>query len=75
MAAQIRQLADENEIPIIENRPLARSLHKTVEVDDQIPLEHWQIVAEIIGYVMDLRRNIRRKPPAGSTLRLDANDY
>ncbi len=71
MAAQIRYLANDNEIPIIENRPLARSLHAGVEVDQQVPVEHWQVVAEIIGYVMDLRRNVRRKPPTGSTLRYD----
>ena len=71
MAAQIRRLAREHDIPMVENRPLARALHATVEVDDQIPVEHWQAVAEIIGYVMDLRRNIRRKPPAGSSLRTE----
>lgn len=69
MAAQIRLLANDNDIPIIENKPLARALHAGVEVDQQVPVEHWQVVAEIIGYVMDLRRNIRRKPPTGSTLR------
>ncbi|MBL4749720.1 MAG: flagellar biosynthesis protein FlhB [Amylibacter sp.] len=69
MAAQIRLLANDNEIPIIENKPLARALHAGVEVDQQVPVEHWQVVAEIIGYVMDLRRNVRRKPPTGSTLR------
>lgn len=68
MAKQIRELANDHDIPIIENKPLARALHATVEVDDQIPAEHWQVIAEIIGYVMDLRRNIRRKPPAGSAL-------
>ncbi|WP_212522779.1 flagellar biosynthesis protein FlhB [Actibacterium sp. MT2.3-13A] len=70
MAAQIRRLARENDIPLVENRPLARALHASVEVDDQIPVEHWQAVAEIIGYVMDLRRNIRRRPPSGSSLRV-----
>lgn len=69
IAAQIRRLARENDIAIVENRPLARSLHALVEVDSVIPMEHWQAVAEIIGYIMDLRRNIRRKAPAGSQLR------
>jgi flagellar biosynthetic protein FlhB len=71
MAQQIRLLARENDIPIVENRPLARALHDSVEVDAQVPTEHWQAVAEIIGYVMDLRRNLRRKPPEGSQLRDD----
>ncbi len=68
MAKQIRELANEHDIPIIENKSLARALYATVEVDDQIPTEHWQVIAEIIGYVMDLRRNVRRRPPAGSAL-------
>ena len=71
MAHRIRELAREHEIPIIENKPLARALHASVEVDDTIPMEHWQAVAEIIGFVMDMRRNVRRKPPAGSSLRED----
>lgn len=69
VAAQIRRIARENEVAIVENRPLARTLHALVEVDDTIPVEHWQAVAEIIGYISDLRRNIRRKPPSGSQLR------
>ena len=69
MAARIRELAREHDIPMIENRPLARALHAAVEVDERVPVEHWQAVAEIIGYVMDLRRNNRRKPPEGSSLR------
>jgi flagellar biosynthesis protein FlhB len=72
MARRIRELAREHDIPMIENKPLARALHAAVEVDQRIPVEHWQAVAEIIGYVMDLRRNVRRKPPEGSSLREDA---
>jgi len=40
----------------VENVPLARALHATVEIDDEIPVEHYQAVAEIIGYVMGLKR-------------------
>ena len=69
MARRIRELASEHDVPMIENKPLARALHATVEVDQRIPVEHWQAVAEIIGFVMDLRRNVRRKPPEGSSLR------
>lgn len=71
MARHIRELARSHDIPIVENKPLARLLHAKVEVDETVPVEHWQAVAEIIGYVLDLRRNIRRKPPLGSDLRLD----
>ncbi|MDG4648629.1 flagellar type III secretion system protein FlhB [Roseibacterium sp. SDUM158017] len=71
VAAKIRELAREAEVPIVENRPLARALHATVDVDAQVPVEHWQAVAEIIGYVMDLGRNLDRQPPEGSRLRTD----
>ena len=71
MARQIRDIAREHGVPIVENRSLARALHAKVEIDDIVPVEHWQAVAEIIGYVIDLRRNIRRKPPAGSALRTE----
>jgi flagellar biosynthetic protein FlhB len=56
MAFKIREIAIANNIPIVENVPLARALHATVEVDDEIPVEHYHAVAEVIGYVMRLRR-------------------
>ena len=71
VAAQMRKIARDAEVPIVENRPLARALHSTVDVDEMVPTEHWQAVAEIIGYVLSLRRNIELKPPAGSRLRLE----
>ena len=45
-----------HDIPIVENVALARALHATVEIDDEIPVEHYHAVAEIIGYVMGLKR-------------------
>ena len=36
--------------------PLARALYATVEIDEEIPVEHYHAVAEIIGYVMRLKR-------------------
>lgn len=71
MAAQIRKLAREAEIPVVENRPLARALYDVSEIDREIPVEHWEAVAAIIGYVLDLGRNIRRAPPEGSRLRAE----
>jgi flagellar biosynthetic protein FlhB len=41
---------------VVENPPLARALHAAVEVDQEIPAEHYKAVAEVIGYVMKLRR-------------------
>ena len=56
MALKIREIAAKHSIPIVENPPLARALHATVEIDDEIPTEHYKAVAEVIGYVMKLRR-------------------
>ncbi len=71
MAAQIRKLARAADVPIIENRALARALHATVEVDDVVPVEHWQAAAEIIGYVLGLRRGLKQQPPKDSRLRIE----
>lgn len=56
LAFRIRDVAKEHDIPIVENVPLARALYATVDVDEEIPVEHYHAVAEIIGYVMGLRR-------------------
>jgi flagellar biosynthesis protein FlhB len=56
IARKIRAIAEEHGIPIVENPPLARTLHATVEIDQEIPPEHYRAVAEIIGYVMRLNR-------------------
>jgi flagellar biosynthetic protein FlhB len=56
VALKIREVATEHLIPIVENPPLARALHATVEIDEAIPPEHYKAVAEVIGYVMRLRR-------------------
>jgi flagellar biosynthetic protein FlhB len=58
LARRIRDIAQAHEIPIIENPPLARALHATVEIDQEIPQEHYRAVAEVIGYVMRLRRTV-----------------
>ena len=59
LALKIREVAEEHRIAIVENPPLARALHATVEVDQAIPPEHYKAVAEVIGYVMRLRRVMR----------------
>src|SRR3984893_8036394 len=56
IALKIREIAGEHDIPIVENVPLARALYATVEIDDEIPVEHYHAVAQIIGYVMGLKR-------------------
>ncbi|WP_029029364.1 flagellar biosynthesis protein FlhB [Salinarimonas rosea] len=56
LALRIREKAREHDVPIVENPPLARALHATVEIDREIPVEHYSAVAEVIGYVLRLRR-------------------
>ncbi|MBR0856493.1 flagellar biosynthesis protein FlhB [Bradyrhizobium liaoningense] len=56
LAFKIREIAREHDIPIVENVPLARALYATVDIDQEIPTEHYHAVAEVIGYVMRLKR-------------------
>lgn len=60
VALKIRELAKEHDIPIVENPPLARALHAGVELEQEIPSEHYKAVAEVIGFVMRLRRKSSR---------------
>jgi flagellar biosynthetic protein FlhB len=73
IALTIREVALEHEIPIIENKPLARLLYDTVEIDQVVPVEHWAIVAEIISFVFDLKAKKAGKAPVGSVLRTTLN--
>ena len=58
VAARIRALAAENRVPLVANPPLARALH-AVELDQEVPAEHFKAVAEIIAYVWRLRGQAR----------------
>src|SRR3954464_12706500 len=61
IALKIREVAGKHDIPIVENVPLARALHASVDIDDEIPVEHYHAVAGIIGYVMGLRRGVSNR--------------
>jgi flagellar biosynthetic protein FlhB len=54
LALRIRAVAEEAEVPIVENPPLARALYASVELDEAVPPEHYKAVAQVIGYVMRL---------------------
>ena len=58
LALRIREVARENQVPVVENPPLARALYATVDIDEEIPVEHYKAVAEVIGYVMRLKRRV-----------------
>ncbi len=55
LARRIREVAAEHDVPVVENPPLARALHATVDLDGEVPPEHYQAVAQVIGYVMRLK--------------------
>jgi flagellar biosynthetic protein FlhB len=55
LAARIREVAEANGVPVVANPPLARALYR-LEIDTEIPAEHYKAVAEIIAYVWRLRR-------------------
>jgi flagellar biosynthesis protein FlhB len=61
VAARIREVAEENDIPIVEDPPLARALFATAELDQPIPKEHYEAVAKVIGFVMRLARRRGRR--------------
>ncbi len=54
LAQRIRQLAVENQVPVVENPPLARSLYKSVDVGQEIPAHLFRAVAEILAYIYRL---------------------
>jgi len=56
MAAKIKEIAKENNVPILEAPPLARALHKHCELGDAIPEALYTAVAEVLAYVYQLRR-------------------
>jgi len=58
LAQKIRDIAADNDIAVVENPPLARALYAGVELDQEIPAEHYKAVAEIIGYVFRLKRKV-----------------
>jgi flagellar biosynthesis protein FlhB len=62
VAFRIREIAKQHDVPLVENVPLARALYATVEIDEEIPVEHYQAVAEVIGYVMNLKRGLSGRP-------------
>ena len=57
VALRIREVAKEHDIPIVEDPPLARALHATAELDEEIPVDHFKAVARVIGYVLSLSQS------------------
>ncbi|MDR2245996.1 MAG: flagellar biosynthesis protein FlhB [Treponema sp.] len=60
MALRIREIAREYEVPIVENKPLARALYAETEVGEIIPIAYYEVVAAVLGKVMALNEKRRR---------------
>ncbi|GLC32363.1 fused FliR family export protein/FlhB family type III secretion system protein [Clostridium omnivorum] len=56
VAIRIKEIAKENDVPIIENRPLARLIYEKVELDSEIPNDMYQAVAEILALVYKMKK-------------------
>jgi flagellar biosynthetic protein FlhB len=61
LAEKIKQVGRENGIALVENRPLARTLYKSVEVGDTIPAKLYQTVAELIAAVFRAEAELQKK--------------
>jgi flagellar biosynthetic protein FlhB len=61
LALRLRSAAEAAGVPVVENPPLARALYAAVEIDDEIPVEHYEAVAKLIGFVV--ARNAARPAP------------
>ncbi|MBB35991.1 MAG: flagellar biosynthesis protein FlhB [Hirschia sp.] len=60
LALRIRETARDNDVPIVENPPLARAIYATADIDAVIPREHFEAVAKVIGFVMRTAENKKR---------------
>ncbi len=60
LAEKIKELAREHNIPIVENKPLARTIYKTMKLKQVIPRELFVAVAEVLSYVYKLKKKVRR---------------
>lgn len=60
IAEKIKEIARQNNIPIVENKPLARTIYKTLKLGQTIPRELFVAVAEVLSYVYKLRKKVKR---------------
>jgi flagellar biosynthesis protein FlhB len=62
IAQRIREIAQENNVPIVENPPVARALYATVDLEQDVPPELYVAVAEVFAFIYNMKS--KRKPPA-----------
>jgi flagellar biosynthetic protein FlhB len=56
LALKIREIAAENQVPIVEAPPLARALYRHAELEREIPVKLYAAVAQVLSYVYQLKR-------------------
>ncbi len=56
VAQRIKDIARENNVPLVEDKPLAQALFKSVEIDENVPENLFQAVAEVLAYVYKLKK-------------------
>ncbi|HYL48956.1 MAG TPA: EscU/YscU/HrcU family type III secretion system export apparatus switch protein, partial [Stellaceae bacterium] len=73
VALRIREVAAEHDVPIVEAPPLARSLHRYVEIEDEVPAALYRAVAEVLAFVYRLRaaRAAGKPEPVASSANFD----
>lgn len=57
IAERIKEIARENKVPVIEDKPLARAMYDKVDIGDSVPVEFFSAVAEILAYVYKLKNH------------------
>lgn len=60
LAKKIREIAKENDIPMIENKPLARMIYKKVDVDQEVPADMYEAVAQVLVAVYKIRNKYKK---------------
>ncbi len=60
-ALNIKKIAEENQIPIIENKPLAQALFRSTNIDQEIPPQYYKAVAEILAFVYNLKKKRKHR--------------
>lgn len=55
IAQNIKKIAGENNVPIVENKPLAQTLYRTVDIGSFIPADLYEAVAEVLAYVYSIK--------------------
>ena len=67
LAMRIREVAKANDVPLVENAPLARALYASVDLNEEIPAEHFKAVAEVIGFIMRQKGGVVGAPASPQT--------